>query len=56
MNTTFTLLQAAGILGVSFAEAVRLVRAGKIKAQKRTDKVRIVDAVELETFMRRAQA
>lgn len=51
MNTTFTLLQAAVILGIPFMETKRLARAGKLKAQKRADKVLVVSSTEIQAFI-----
>jgi len=53
MNTTFTLVQAAIILGISFQETQRYVRAKQLRAAKRADKVRVVEATELQTFIER---
>jgi hypothetical protein len=56
MNTTFTLMQTAAILGVSFQQAQRLVRFKQLKPAACVNKVYQVDAAEIQAFIARVEA
>ena len=51
MNTTFTLVQAAVILSISYSEARRLARRRKLRASKRPDNVFIVKVEDIQAYI-----
>ena len=56
MNTTFTLVQVAMILGISYSEARRLARRRKLRAVKRPDKVIVVKVEDIQAYIQAVQA